>query len=207
MMLLLIDNFDSFTYNLAQYFQVLGANTQVIRNNVMDADLYKRLSPDLVVIGPGPGGPSQAGISKDLILKCAGTIPVFGVCLGLQCLADAYGGRIIRANKPMHGKTSPIYHDGCGVFKNLPQGFLATRYHSLIADKGSLPDCLEVTAHTEEGEIMGLRHREFPDVEAVQFHPESVVTEQGMALLENFVQQANQAQVLAQQTSITHYQG
>lgn len=185
-MLLLIDNFDSFTYNLVQYFQVIGDQVKVIRNNLLTIQECLNLNPVRLVISPGPGNPSQAGISKDLLLACAGKLPILGVCLGHQCLAEIYGGRVIRAHKPMHGKTSPIFHDGQGVFQGLPQGLLATRYHSLIVERASLPNCLKITAETSDGEIMGLRHRTHQHLESVQFHPESIMTEHGMDLLKNF---------------------
>lgn len=185
-MLLFIDNFDSFTFNLVQYFQVLDIETSVIRAQSKSLEECLALSPRYVVIGPGPGTPSQATLSKELIASCAGKIPLLGVCLGHQALAESYGGIVKRAQIPMHGKTSQIFHDGKGVFQGIPQGFKATRYHSLIVEEQSLPSCLEVTAKTDTGEIMGLRHPLFLQ-ESVQFHPESVLTEHGMELLRNFV--------------------
>ncbi len=186
-MLLLIDNYDSFTYNLVQYFQILKADVRVIRNDAAQGDLLE-LSPQHLVVSPGPGNPSQAGISKAMIAKFSHQIPILGVCLGHQALAEVYGGIVVRANYPMHGKTSPIYHDGEGVFAGLSQGFLATRYHSLIVDRKSLPSCLKISAETSDGEIMGIRHREYP-LEGVQFHPESILTEAGMTILQNFLTQ------------------
>lgn len=188
-MLLFIDNFDSFTYNLVQYFEILGIETCVIRAQSKSLPECLALSPQYVVIGPGPGTPSQALLSKQLIISCAGKIPLLGICLGHQALAECYGGVVRRAQVPMHGKTSPIFHDSRGVFLGIPQGFSATRYHSLIVEEKSLPSCLEVTAKTEREEIMGLRHRTFLQ-ESVQFHPESVLTEHGMTLLQNFLKQA-----------------
>lgn len=184
-MLLLIDNHDSFTYNLVQAFQMLKCPVQVVRNQSLSIQECEGLNPSLLVISPGPGNPSQSGISLDLMRHYAGRIPILGVCLGHQCLAELYGGHVIRASQPMHGKTSPIYHNQSGVFANLPQGFKATRYHSLIVERSTLPACLEITAETRMGEIMGLRHRAL-DMEGVQFHPESVLTEHGLTLLKNF---------------------
>lgn len=183
----MIDNFDSFTYNLVQSFQILGIETWVERNHRLTIQECLLRCPQYIVIGPGPGTPTQAGLSKALIQACAShNIPVLGVCLGHQAIAEVYGGQVIRASYPMHGKTSPILHQQQGVFKTLPQGFLATRYHSLIVEKTSLPACLEVTAYTSTGEIMGLRHRSFK-IEGVQFHPESVSTEYGLSILKNFL--------------------
>jgi len=186
-MLLLIDNFDSFTYNLVQSFQVLGANVNVVRNDRISIDESQDLNPQYLVISPGPGEPCHAGISNAMIERWAGIIPILGVCLGHQCIGKVYGGKIVKAQQPMHGKTSKIYHDSRGVFEGLPQGFIATRYHSLIIERNSLPSCLEITAETKEGEIMGVRHRECW-MEGVQFHPESVLTEAGMDLMQNFIQ-------------------
>jgi anthranilate synthase/aminodeoxychorismate synthase-like glutamine amidotransferase len=186
-MLLLIDNYDSFTYNLAQAFQMLGLDVKVQRSDSLSIEDCLRLHPSHLVIGPGPGHPGQAGISKELILYFAGRFPILGVCLGHQCLAEAYGSKIVRALKPMHGKLSNIYHNSQGVFAGLPHPFEATRYHSLIVDKSSLPHCLEITAETAQGEIMALRHRRHLCLESVQFHPESVMTLHGMTLLKNFI--------------------
>ncbi|MEI2453934.1 aminodeoxychorismate/anthranilate synthase component II [Lysobacter firmicutimachus] len=192
MSVLMIDNYDSFTYNLVQYLQALGAQVRVIRNDELSADEIERLAPERIVISPGPCTPDQAGVSLDVIRRLGATTPILGVCLGHQSLGQAYGGQVIRAKRIMHGKTSPIRHEGRGVFAGLPDGYEATRYHSLVVERESLPDCLEVTAWTEfeDGgfeEIMGLRHRQHP-VEGVQFHPESIKTEHGHALLRNFLQ-------------------
>lgn len=186
-MLLFIDNFDSFTYNLVQYFQILGVETVVVRGQSKTIQECLALCPRYVVIGPGPGAPFQAVLSKELIAASAGTIPLLGVCLGHQALAEFYGGIVKRARVPMHGKTSPIFHQNAGVFQEIPQGFLATRYHSLIVEEETLPLCLEITAKADTGEIMGLRHRLFAQ-EGVQFHPESILTEHGFSLLKNFLE-------------------
>ncbi|HET8647670.1 MAG TPA: aminodeoxychorismate/anthranilate synthase component II [Vicinamibacteria bacterium] len=185
-MILLLDNYDSFTYNLYQYLGELGAEVRVVRNDEMGAAEVVALEPEAVVISPGPGNPDQAGISLELIGRCAGRLPLLGVCLGHQALGQAFGGRIVRAPRLMHGKTSQIDHDGRGVFAGLPRPFTATRYHSLVVDPAQVPDCLEVTAWTDEGVIMGLRHRQFP-LEGVQFHPESILTTCGKDLLRNFL--------------------
>lgn len=186
-MLLFIDNFDSFTYNLVQMFEVQGVETRVVRHNALSVEECLSLNPAFVVIGPGPGDPGQAGISKELILKLAGRIPVLGVCLGHQCLAEVFGGKVVRAKKPMHGKVSTIRHDGLGIFAQAPQGFSATRYHSLIVERESLPKSLQITAESDGGEIMGLRHANYPNLESVQFHPESVLTTSGTTLISNFL--------------------
>ncbi len=190
--LLMIDNYDSFTYNLVQYLQTLGSEVRVIRNDELSVDEIERMAPQRIVISPGPCTPDQAGVSLDVIRRLGAHTPILGVCLGHQSLGQAYGGQVIRAKRIMHGKTSPIRHQGRGVFAGLPDGYEATRYHSLVVERDSLPDSLEVTAWTEyeDGgfeEIMGLRHREHP-VEGVQFHPESIKTEHGHALLRNFLQ-------------------
>jgi anthranilate synthase/aminodeoxychorismate synthase-like glutamine amidotransferase len=184
--LLVIDNYDSFTYNLVQYFGELGADPVVKRNDAVTADEVERMRPDKIVISPGPGTPSDAGISMDLIRRFGPKLPILGVCLGHQSVGEVYGGKVVRAERLMHGKTSPIRHDGKGVFAGLPNPFDATRYHSLLVEKKSVPACLEVTADTAEGEIMGLRHREFP-VHGVQFHPESILSKEGTNLLANFL--------------------
>ena len=191
-MLLMIDNYDSFTFNLVQYLQALGAQVRVERNDALDVDAIAKLAPEKIVISPGPCTPNEAGVSLALIERLGARIPILGVCLGHQAIGQACGGRVVRAGRIMHGKTSSIRHAGKGVFTGLPDGFDATRYHSLVVEKDSLPDCLEVTAWTENDdgsieEIMGLRHREYP-VEGVQFHPESILTEHGHALLKNFLQ-------------------
>jgi len=185
-MLLVIDNYDSFTYNLVQYFGELGADPQVKRNDAITPDEVEKMKPQKIVISPGPGRPEEAGISMELIRKFGGKIPILGVCLGHQCMGEVYGGKVVRAGRLMHGKTSPIQHDGKGVFQGLPNPFEATRYHSLIVQKNSVPSCLEVCAETAEGEIMGLRHREYP-VHGVQFHPESILSKEGKDLLANFL--------------------
>ena len=185
-MLLVIDNYDSFTYNLVQYFGELGADPQVKRNDAITPDEVEKMKPQKIVISPGPGRPEEAGISMVLIRKFGGKIPILGVCLGHQCMGEVYGGKVVRAGRLMHGKTSPIQHDGKGVFQGLPNPFEATRYHSLIVEKNSVPSCLEVCAETAEGEIMGLRHREYP-VHGVQFHPESILSKEGKDLLANFL--------------------
>jgi len=187
-MILMIDNYDSFTYNLVQYLGELGQDVRVFRHDKITLDEAVALNPDHVVISPGPGDPKQAGISMDLILRLSGQVPILGVCLGHQCMGEAFGGRIVRAPRLMHGKTSMIEHDGRGVYCSLPNPFEATRYHSLIIDEATIPDCLEITARsTDRGEIMGVRHREHPLTEGVQFHPESVLTGVGKDLLRNFL--------------------
>jgi anthranilate synthase/aminodeoxychorismate synthase-like glutamine amidotransferase len=184
--LLLLDNYDSFTYNLYQYLGELGATARVLRNDEMTAEDALALGPDRIVISPGPGTPDQAGVSLDLIRRAAGRVPLLGVCLGHQALAQAFGGRVVRAPTIMHGKTSSIHHDGRTVFAGLPDPFTATRYHSLIVDRASVPECLEVSAWTDDGIVMGLRHRRLP-LEGVQFHPESILTAAGKDLLRNFL--------------------
>ena len=191
-MLLMIDNYDSFTFNLVQYLQALGAGVEVVRNDALDVAAIAKLAPERIVISPGPCTPDQAGVSMDVIRALGPTVPILGVCLGHQALGQVYGGKVVRAGRIMHGKTSAIRHRGEGVFAGLPDGYEATRYHSLVVEQSSLPDCLEVTAWTENAdgsveEIMGLRHREHP-VEGVQFHPESILTEHGHALLRNFLE-------------------
>jgi len=185
-MLLMLDNYDSFTYNLVQYFAELGEEVKVIRNDEIDVAGVMSLAPDRIVISPGPCTPKEAGISVPLILAAAGKIPLLGVCLGHQSIGAAFGGDVIHAKEVMHGKTSPVMHHDTGVFKGLPNPFRATRYHSLAVKAETLPDCLEITAWTEDGEIMGLRHRTL-DVEGVQFHPESILTEHGHRMLANFL--------------------
>lgn len=185
-MLLLIDNLDSFTYNLAQSFLSLGTCVEVIRCNTTTTEECIRKKPKWIVIGPGPGTPEQAKLSLDLIKTAEGKIPILGVCLGHQCLVTLCGGDVIRAEKAIHGKTSSIFHDSKGIFSGMAQGFEATRYHSLIAKRETLPSCLEITAETKNGEIMGLRHRT-AIIESVQFHPESIATENGVQLFKNFL--------------------
>jgi len=184
--ILIVDNYDSFTYNLAQYFGELGCALMVKRNDSVSLDEISSLHPTHVCISPGPGRPAQAGLSNDIVRRFAPQLPLLGVCLGHQCIGEVFGGRIVAAPRLLHGKTSQIQHNGSGVFANLPNPFTATRYHSLIVSPDSVPDCLEVTAQTSEGEIMGLRHRDFP-VHGVQFHPESILTAEGKKLLANFV--------------------
>ncbi len=188
----MIDNYDSFTFNLVQYLQTLGAEVEVVRNDALTVDAIARLAPERIVISPGPCTPSEAGVSVAVVEQLGQRIPILGVCLGHQGIGQAYGGDVVRAGRIMHGKTSPIRHRGGGVFAGLPDPFEATRYHSLVVDKATLPACLEVTAWTDNDdgsmeEIMGLRHREHP-VEGVQFHPESILTEHGHALLKNFLE-------------------
>jgi para-aminobenzoate synthetase component 2 len=186
-MILVIDNYDSFTYNLVQYLGELGAEPKVYRNDALTVEQMRELRPEKIVISPGPGVPKDAGLSIPAISEFAPKIPILGVCLGNQAIAEAFGGRVVRASTLMHGKTSEICHDSTTIFRGLPYRFKATRYHSLIVEKNSLPDSLEVSATTPDGLIMGLRHREFP-VEGVQFHPESVMTEHGKKLLQNFLE-------------------
>ncbi len=185
-MLLVIDNYDSFTFNLVQYFGQLGVEQRVFRNDEISPAEALALHPERVMISPGPCSPTEAGISLEMIAAFAGKVPLFGVCLGHQSIGQHFGGKIVRADRLMHGKTSPIKHRDTDVFKGLPQGFPATRYHSLVIERDSLPDCLEVTAETAEGEIMGIRHKSEP-IWGVQFHPESIATDGGMNILENFL--------------------
>lgn len=185
-MILLIDNYDSFTYNIYQYLGSLGEKVRVVRNDALAVSDVAKLKPEAIILSPGPGNPDEAGITLETIAAYAGKIPILGVCLGHQSIGQVFGGRVVRAQKQMHGKTSEIKHKGVGVFKGLPSPLIVTRYHSLIVEKASLPRCLEVTAATEDGTIMGLRHKKYL-VEGVQFHPESYATEHGMAMLENFL--------------------
>lgn len=185
-MLLVIDNYDSFTFNLVQYFGQLGVEQRVFRNDEITVEQALALKPDRVMISPGPCTPTEAGVSCDIIRAFAGVRPVLGVCLGHQAIGQVYGGKVVRAPSLMHGKTSPVFHDGQDLFRGMPNPFAATRYHSLIVDRPSLPDCLKVTAWTDDGLIMGLRHQTLP-VWGVQFHPESYVTEKGLDILANFL--------------------
>ncbi len=185
-MILMIDNYDSFTYNLVQYMGELGAELEVYRNDRISIDEIEKQAPSKIVISPGPCTPSKAGISKEVVRHFAGKIPLLGVCLGHQSVAEAFGGEIIKAGKLMHGKTSMIQHDGKTVFQGLPNPFEATRYHSLVVNRKTLPDCFEITAESDDGEIMGIRHKELA-VEGVQFHPESILTIHGKDLLKNFI--------------------
>jgi anthranilate synthase/aminodeoxychorismate synthase-like glutamine amidotransferase len=188
-MVLVIDNYDSFTYNLVQHLGELGADLEVRRNDQVTVEEIERMRPDRIVISPGPCTPQEAGVSVPLIRELAGKVPILGVCLGHQSIGDAFGGRVIRAPYLMHGKTSPIHHDGKTIFSGVPQDFTATRYHSLIVERESLPEELEISATTPDGLIMGLRHKRLP-VEGVQFHPESVLTGPGKTILENFLKLA-----------------
>lgn len=188
--ILMIDNYDSFTYNLVQYLGELGAKLTVRRNDAIDVPGVHALKPDAIIISPGPCTPAEAGISVTLLREFAGKLPMLGVCLGHQCIGEAFGGRIRRADRIMHGKTSPVIHDGKTIFRGLTNPFEAMRYHSLLVEVTRLPDCLEVSARTAEGEIMGVRHRQYP-IEGVQFHPESIGTPEGKALLQNFLDGLN----------------
>jgi len=189
-MVLIIDNYDSFTYNLVQYLGELGAEVTVRRNDAIDIAGIRAAKPDAIVISPGPCTPKEAGISVELLKTLAGELPILGVCLGLQCIGEAFGGKVVRAGRLMHGKSSPILHDGKTIFAGLPRPFDGMRYHSLIVDECSIPDCLEVSAKTAEGELMGLRHKRYR-IEGVQFHPESIGTAVGKDLLRNFLDSAS----------------
>ncbi len=188
-MILMIDNYDSFTYNLVQAFRGLGADMQVVRNDKIGVDGIRALAPAAIVLSPGPGNPDSAGITLEAVKAFAGAVPMLGICLGHQSIAQAFGGRIVHARRLMHGKTSPISHDGRGMFAGLPQGFAAMRYHSLAVDRGTLPECLEISAESDDGEIMGLRHRTMP-IESVQYHPESIGTPEGERQIMNFIEMA-----------------
>ena len=185
-MILMIDNYDSFTYNLVQYFGALGQQINVVRNDAMTIADIERLAPSMIVISPGPCTPNEAGMSLAIIEHFAGRIPILGVCLGHQAIAQVFGGNVVRAERLMHGKTSEVFHANEGVHRDMPNPYVATRYHSLIVERETLPDCLEITAETAIGEIMGIRHQQFA-VEGVQFHPESMMTEKGLQLLQNFI--------------------
>ncbi len=187
-MLLMIDNYDSFTYNLVQYFSELGEEVVVFRNDEITLDKISQLNPDRMVISPGPCTPNEAGVSLSAIKQFSANLPVLGVCLGHQSIGQAFGGKIVHAQQLMHGKTSPIFHNNTGVFCDLPNPFVATRYHSLVIDRSSLPDCLEITAWTEDNEIMGVRHKSL-SIEGIQFHPESILSEHGHQMLQNFLNQ------------------
>jgi anthranilate synthase/aminodeoxychorismate synthase-like glutamine amidotransferase len=193
--LLLVDNYDSFTYNLYQFCSELGADVEVRRNDAVTVAEVRAMAPDGLVLSPGPGTPLDAGVCNELIESLGGDVPILGVCLGMQCIAHTYGGKIVRAPELRHGKTSPIHHDGTGLFRDLPTPFEAVRYHSLVAEPESLPPSLEVTAKTPDGLIMGLRHRRFR-VEGVQFHPESIMTTAGKQLLQNFLHDLDRSRVL-----------
>jgi len=190
-MVLMIDNYDSFTYNLVQYLGELGAAVRVVRNDELSVDAVEALRPERVVVSPGPGTPNEAGISLGVIERLAGRVPILGVCLGHQSIGQAFGGRVVCAGRVMHGKVSQLRHDGAGVFAGLPAAFTATRYHSLVVERESLPECLTITAEADDGEIMGLRHRSLA-IEGVQFQPEALLTEHGHALLKNFLQGGRQ---------------
>ena len=196
LMLLVLDNYDSFTFNLVQYLGELAADyplaaeLRVERNDALSLEQIRALNPAAILISPGPGDPDQSGVCLEVLRELSPTVPTLGVCLGHQSIAQVYGGRVVRAKELMHGKTSPVLHEGAGVFAGLPNPLTATRYHSLIAERGSLPDCLEITAWLEDGTIMGLRHRVYPHLQGVQFHPESVLTQAGHALLANFLRSA-----------------
>ena len=195
-MLLVLDNYDSFTFNLVQYFgelaaeHSLAAELRVERNDALDLEAIRALNPAAIVISPGPGDPDQSGVCLEVLRELGPSTPILGVCLGHQCLAQVFGGRVVRARELMHGKTSPVLHGEAGVFRGLPNPLIATRYHSLIAERETLPECLEITAWLEDGTIMGLRHRHWPHLQGVQFHPESVLTEAGHGLLANFLREA-----------------
>lgn len=186
-MIVMIDNYDSFVYNLVQYLGELGEDIRVFRNDQITLAQIEKLAPDHIILSPGPCTPNEAGISLALIEQFQGVIPILGVCLGHQAIGQAFGGNVVRASRLMHGKTSLIHHNEQGIFCGLPNPFTATRYHSLLVERATLPDCLEITAETNQGEIMGLRHREY-SIEGVQFHPESILTESGHAMLQNFLQ-------------------
>lgn len=186
-MLLMLDNYDSFTFNLVQYFGELGQNVHVVRNDELSVEAIIALKPERICISPGPCTPNEAGVSLDLIHQLGGVVPILGVCLGHQSIGQAFGGKVVRAARLMHGKTDAVWHQGQGVFTGLPSPLTATRYHSLVVERASLPDCLEITAWSEDGEIMGLRHKTLA-IEGVQFHPESIASEHGHAMLKNFLQ-------------------
>jgi len=203
-MLLVLDNYDSFTFNLVQYLGELAAEhpiaakVRVERNDALTLEQIRAIAPAAILISPGPGDPDQSGVCLEVLQQLSPTIPTLGVCLGHQSIAQVYGGKVVRAKELMHGKTSPVHHSGQGVFEGLPNPLTATRYHSLIAERETLPDCLEITAWLEDGTVMGLRHRDFPHIQGVQFHPESVLTQEGHALLANFLRQASQPATASQ---------
>lgn len=203
-MLLVLDNYDSFTFNLVQYLGELAAEhpiaakVRVERNDALTLEQIRALAPAAILISPGPGDPDQSGVCLEVLRELSPSIPTLGVCLGHQSIAQVYGGKVVRAKELMHGKTSPVHHSGQGVFEGLPNPLTATRYHSLIAERETLPDCLEITAWLEDGTVMGLRHRDFPHIQGVQFHPESVLTQEGHALLANFLRQASQPATASQ---------
>ena len=190
-MMLMIDNYDSFTYNLVQAFRGLGAEMQVVRNDQIDVEGIRALAPSAIVLSPGPGNPDSAGVTLAAVGEFAGKAPLFGVCLGHQSIAQAFGAKIVHAKRLMHGKTSRVRHDGKGVFAGMPQDFAAMRYHSLVVERETLPDCFEISAESDDGEIMGLRHRTLP-IESVQYHPESIGTPDGMRQMQNFIEMARE---------------
>ena len=190
-MILMIDNYDSFTYNLVQAFRGLGADMQVVRNDKIDVEGIRRLAPAAIVLSPGPGNPDSAGVTLEAVREFAGKVPLFGVCLGHQSIAQAFGAKIAHAKRLMHGKTSRVRHDGKGVFAGMPQDFEAMRYHSLAVERATLPECFEISAEADDGEIMGLRHRTLP-IESVQYHPESIGTPEGVRQMRNFVEMAKE---------------
>ncbi|VVM06385.1 anthranilate synthase component II [Methylacidimicrobium tartarophylax] len=196
-MLLVIDNYDSFTYNLVQYFGELGEDPVVVRHDALEAEGVAGLAPDWIVLSPGPKTPREAGICCEVIRLLGARIPILGVCLGHQCIGEVFGGRVVRAPRLMHGKTSPILHRGEGIFSGIPSPFEATRYHSLLVERESLPECLRITAESDQGEIMGLQHRTLP-IYGVQFHPESILTREGKRILENFLSLRPEARALRQ---------
>jgi para-aminobenzoate synthetase component II len=199
--ILVIDNYDSFTFNLVQYIRKIGDDLQVIRNDKVSIDYIKKMKPDHILISPGPGNPDQAGLCLEIVKEFYQTIPILGVCLGHQIIAQAFGGHVRKANKPMHGKISLLNHDQKGIFQDIPSPFQITRYHSLIVDESSLPNSLEISAKTEDGEIMALRHKEY-NVEGVQFHPEAILTENGLQMLENFFRKQLTAKELSHANTI-----
>jgi para-aminobenzoate synthetase component II len=201
--LVVVDNYDSFTYNLVQYFEVLGARCQVFYNDALDAAAICALRPDGIVLSPGPCTPNEAGVCLSLIGEAAGKIPLLGVCLGHQAIGQAFSGKVVRAGRMMHGKTSPIEHDGRTLYEGIETPFTATRYHSLLVERESLPDCLEISAWTKEGEIMGLRHRELA-IEGVQYHPESILTTLGMKVLKNWLRAVPAREAMSTKTEATH---
>jgi para-aminobenzoate synthetase component 2 len=191
--ILVVDNYDSFTYNLVQYLAEMGEDVVVRRNDAIDVSAVREMDPEVILLSPGPGSPERAGVTPIVVRELQTEVPILGICLGHQAIGQAFGGRIVRAGRIVHGKTSRILHDGRGVFEGLPQGLQATRYHSLVVASDAVPSCLEVTARSDDGEIMGLRHRELP-IEGVQFHPESILTEHGHDMLRSFLRHARKAQ-------------
>ena len=201
-MLLMIDNYDSFTYNLVQYFQELGQKIRVVRNDAISVTEIGQIAPSAIVISPGPSSPNEAGISLSVLERFAGRIPILGVCLGHQCIGQSFGAKIVHAKHVMHGKTSLIRHTGAGMFRGVPDPFIVARYHSLVIDRTSLPDCLEQTAWTEDGQVMGVRHKTLP-IEGVQFHPEAIQTRHGRRLLANFISEHSEVTTAGKTTALT----